>query len=100
MPMPQFITLVNWTDQGVRDVQESPRRAAAFKEMATALGCTVHGLFFTMGRYDIAARIEAPDDTTMSALMLKVAKLGNVRSETLRAYTEDEFAEIARKVAG
>jgi uncharacterized protein with GYD domain len=98
--MPQFIALVNWTDQGVREIKDSPGRAAAFKQLASSLGCTVHGLFFTMGRYDIAARIEAPDDATVSALMLKVGQLGNVRSETLRAYTEEEFAGIVQKVTG
>ena len=98
--MPQFIAMVNWTDQGIKGLKESPSRAQAFKDMATELGCTVQGLFFTMGRYDIAVRIEAPDDATMSALMLKVGQLGNVRSETLRAYTEEEFAAMVKKVTG
>ncbi len=98
--MPQFIALVNWTDQGVKAIQDSPGRSEAFKRLASQMGCKVHGLFFTMGRYDIAVRVEAPDDTTMSALMLKVGQLGNVRSETLRAYTEEEFTEIVKKVTG
>jgi uncharacterized protein with GYD domain len=98
--MPQFIALVNWTDQGVKNIQDSPGRSEAFKQLAAQMGCSVHGLFFTMGRYDIAARIEAPDDSTMSALMLKVGQLGNVRSETLRAFTEAEFAGIVKKVTG
>ncbi len=97
--MPTYIAMVNWTDQGVKDVTQSPSRARAFKEMATRMGCTVQGLFFTMGRADIATRIEAPDDETMSALMLKVAQLGNVRSETMRAYTEEEFARIVEKAS-
>lgn len=93
-----YIALINWTEQGVKNVADSPRRAQAFREMAEGMGCTVQGLFYTMGRYDIAARIEAPDDETISAVMLKVARLGNVRSETMRAYTEEEFARIAAKV--
>jgi len=98
--MPMYIALVNWTDQGVKAVKESPRRSAAFRQMATEMGCTVHGVFFTIGRYDIALRLEAPDDTTISALMLKVGQLGNVRSETMRAFTEEEFAAVIEKVGG
>jgi uncharacterized protein with GYD domain len=98
--MPLYIAMTNWTDQGVKNLKESPNRAEAFKKMATEMGCTVHGLFFTMGRYDIAARIEAPDDDTMSALALKLGALGNVRTETMRAYTEAEFAQIMKKVTG
>ena len=96
--MPLYIALVNWTDQGAQNVTESPSRAAAFKQMATEMGCTVHSIFFTMGHFDIATRIEAPDDETMSALALKLGKLGNVRTETMRAFTEDQFADIVRKV--
>ena len=98
--MPIYIGLVTWTDQGIKNVKDSPSRAEAFKRMATEMGCTVQGLFYTMGRSDIAVRIEAPDDDTISALMLKVASLGNVRSETMRAYTEAEFAKIIQKVSG
>jgi uncharacterized protein with GYD domain len=98
--MPMYIALVNWTDQGVKGLNESPRRAQAFKDMASQMGCTVHGIFFTMGRYDIATRIEAPDDETISVLALKLGQLGNVRTETMRAYTEEEFARIVQKVSG
>jgi uncharacterized protein with GYD domain len=95
-----YIGLINWTDQGVKNVKDSPDRAQAFEKMATDMGCTVHGLFYTMGRYDIAVRVEAPDDATMSAALLKVAQLGNVRTETLRAYTAEEFAGILAKMSG
>jgi uncharacterized protein with GYD domain len=98
--MPMYISLVNWTDQGVKGLKESPARAQAFKKMAAEMGCTVHGIFFTMGRYDITTRVEAPDDATISALTLKLGQLGNVRTETMRAYTEEEFAQIVEKVTG
>lgn len=98
--MPMYIGLVNWTDQGIKNVKDTLDRAAAFKKLAADMGCTVHGLFYTMGRYDVAVRIEAPDDATISVVMLKVAQLGNVRTETMRAYTEAEFAEILKKVSG
>ena len=97
--MSQYIMLVNWTDQGIKNVRDSGGRAEAFKAMATEMGCAVLGLFFTMGRYDIATRIEAPDDETISALALRVASLGNVRTETMRAYTEAEFAQIMKRAS-
>jgi uncharacterized protein with GYD domain len=96
--MPMYIGLINWTDQGVKNAKESVARGDAFKKMAADLGCEVQGIFWTMGRYDIATRIVAPDDATISALMLKVAQLGNIRSETMRAYTEEEFAGIMKQV--
>ncbi len=95
-----YIALTSWTDQGVKGLKESPNRAEAFKKMASEMGCTVHGLFFTMGRYDIVSRIEAPDDETISALALKLGSMGNVRTETMRAYSEGEFAQIMKKVTG
>lgn len=98
--MPQYLGMANWTDQGVKNARDAGKRAEAFKKLATEMGCTVHALFFTMGRYDIATRIEAPDDATISALMLKLASLGNVRTETMRAYTEAEFAQILERVSG
>lgn len=98
--MPLYIAMINWTDQGIKGLNDSPSRAAAFKQLATEMGCTVHGLFFTIGRYDSAARIEAPDDETISALMLKLGQRGNVRSETMRAFTEEEFAAVLRKATG
>jgi uncharacterized protein with GYD domain len=95
--MPMYIALTSWTDQGVKALKESPARAQAVKQLAAQMGCTVHAIYYTMGRYDIAARFEAPDDLTMSALALKIAQLGNVRTETMRAYTEEEFAQIVEK---
>ncbi len=98
--MPQYIGLVNWTNQGAQKATESVGRAKAFEKMATEMGCTVHGLFYTMGQYDLTVRVEAPDPETVSALFLKVAQLGNVRSVTLPAFTEDEFEKIVKKVNG
>jgi len=95
-----YLMLINWTEQGVKGVAKSPRRSRAFATMAEEMGCTVHSIFFTMGRYDSTARVTAPDDEMISALALKVAQVGNVRTETLRAYTEAEFARIVEKIGG
>lgn len=94
--MPLYVSLVNWTGEGVKKVKDSPKRAEAFKAAAKKLGCEVKEILWTMGRYDIVAITEAPDDATISRLALGVAMLGNVRTETLRGYTESEFAEILK----
>ena len=98
--MAMYIVLINWTDQGARSLKESPERAEAFGKMAEEMGCTLHGNFFTMGRYDSVSRITAPDDETISALTLRLGQMGNVRTETLRAYSGEEFARIVEKVGG
>jgi uncharacterized protein with GYD domain len=98
--MPMYIALVNWTDQGVKELRGSPARTQALKQLATGMGCTVHAVYYTMGRCDIVTRVEAPDDATVSALALRIAQAGNVRTETMRAYTEEEFAQIVEMATG
>jgi uncharacterized protein with GYD domain len=89
--------LGNFTDQGIRNIKDSPKRAAAFKAVAKKSGATVRGLYWTLGRYDIALLVEAPDDETMTSLALGVGSLGNVRTHIMRAFTEDEIAPIINK---
>jgi uncharacterized protein with GYD domain len=94
-----YIVLINWTDQGVKSLKESPKRAEAFGKMAeNGLHPARH--FFMMGRYDSISRITAPDDETISALTLRLGQMANVRTETLRAYSGEEFAKIVEKVGG
>jgi uncharacterized protein with GYD domain len=96
--MALYVSLVNWTQEGVKKVKESPKRAEAFKAAAKKAGCEVKQVLWTMGRYDIVAITEASDDAAMSRLALGVAMLGNVRTETLRAYTGSEFEEIVKGI--
>jgi uncharacterized protein with GYD domain len=96
--MPNYVALLNWTDQGIKNVKDTPQRARAFREDAERRGIKVNGLFWTQGRYDIVALLEAPDESTMLASLLAVGSLGNVRSETLRAFTENEIGEALRKM--
>jgi uncharacterized protein with GYD domain len=91
--MATFISLVNFTDQGIRNIKESPDRYAAFKSMAEKLGVTVRGIYYTQGRYDIVVVAEGTDEA-VTAAMLKVSSLGNVRSETLRGFSLDEMKKI------
>lgn len=92
--MPMYITLVNWTDQGIRNVKESPARADAFKQAARSMGSEVKALYLVTGQYDFVAVTEAPDDETAAKLSIATASLGNVRTETLRAFTEAEYRDI------
>ncbi len=92
--MPVYVALVNWTDQGVKNVKDTPKRADAFIESARKINCKVREILYTMGAHDAVAVIEAPDDETASRLTLGVGMLGNVRTVTMRAYTKDEMAKI------
>lgn len=97
--MPSYVMLVHFTDQGVKTVKDSPKRADAFKAMASKQGATVRELYWTLGQYDIVSVVEAPDDMTMTALGLSVGALGNVRTQTLRAFSEAEMKAILSKMA-
>ena len=91
--MPTFVSLVNFTDQGIRDVKESPRRSEAFRAMAEKLGVTVKSIYYTVGHYDIVVTLEGSDEAVTAAL-LKTGSLGNVRSQTLRGFSYDEMKKI------
>jgi uncharacterized protein with GYD domain len=93
-PMATYVTLINWTDQGVRNVKDSIKRADAFAQMVEGMGGKVKDIYWTIGPYDIVALIEAPDDESATVAALKVAALGNVRTTTLRAFNSSEFSAI------
>ena len=96
--MATFITFGNFTDQGIKNVKESPARAEAFKEMAKSHGVTIKEILWTVGQYDIALVLEGTEESVTSAL-LSAATLGNVRTQTLRAFTADEMGRIVDKVS-
>ena len=96
--MATFIVLAGFTDQGIRNVRETVGRAEAFKQMAKKSGIAVKDLYWTLGRHDIVAICEAADDESASALSLSVGSRGNVRSETLRAFSFDEMKTILGKM--
>jgi uncharacterized protein with GYD domain len=92
--MPTYITLLNWTDQGVRAVKESPQRLDAAKEAITQVGGRFVGFYMVFGDYDLVSIVEAPDDETYARFLLTLAAQGNVRTKTLKAFTEDEYRRI------
>ena len=92
--MPTFITLFNWTQQGIERVKESPNRIDAARQAFQSAGGELKAWYLTMGRYDGVVIAEAPDDETLARLLLATGMLGNIRTETLRAFTEDEFRNL------
>ena len=96
--MPTYIMLGQFTDQGIRNVKETTKRAEAVKEMAKKVGANVKEVYWTLGAYDVAAVVDAPDDTSVTALFLSVGALGNVRTQTLRAYTSEEMGRVLGKI--
>jgi len=96
--MPTYIVLASFTEQGIKNVKDSPKRADAFKDGAKKAGATVKELFWTLGQYDIVAVVEAPDDATITALGLSTGRQGNVRTQTLRAFSAGEMQGILGKV--
>jgi uncharacterized protein with GYD domain len=96
--MPKYIGLFKWTPQGIQNVENTVTLA---EELPTALekaGGRLVGTWWTHGPYDIVAVVEWPDDESASAFMLSVALAGNVRSETMRAYTAEEMPRIVQKL--
>jgi len=96
--MPSYITLARFTDQGMRSVKETVSRADAVREAASRYGITMQSIHWTQGQYDIVLHWEAPDDVTLAAFGLVIGAAGNVRSETMRAFSRDEMSQIVAKL--
>jgi uncharacterized protein with GYD domain len=97
--MATYIVLSSFTDQGVRNVKDTTKRADAVRELAKKFGATAKEIFWTLGRYDVVAIFEAPDDASMTALGLALGAAGNVRTQTLRAFSREEMNGVLAKLA-
>lgn len=97
--MATYVTLINWTDQGIRAVKDSPKRLDAFKQMLKNAGGELRGVYLTLGAYDMVAILDAPSDDVAAKLVLGVASQGNVRTTTLKAFPEDEYRKIVGSIA-
>ena len=95
--MATFISLYNFTDQGIKNVKESPKRAEAVKAMAAKMGVTIKDIYWTVGSYDMVVVRDGPEDAVTS-LLLKVGSLGDIRSQTLRAYSASEFGKLVANI--
>ena len=92
--MPTYVTLYNWTQEGIKNVKQSPERLDAAKEAVKAMGGEVIAFYMTQGQYDMVTISKAPDCKTAAKVALALASQGAVRGQTLRAYTEDEYREV------
>jgi uncharacterized protein with GYD domain len=94
--MPTYISLVNLTEQGVREVKNAPERLQAFDKAAQEVGGSLIGFYLVLGQYDYVVITEAPDDQTAARLILGTIAEGSVRTQTMRAFPREEFEQIAR----
>ena len=95
--MVTYVTLFNWTDQGISKIQDTIKRAEDFSAVAEKAGARVKAQYWTVGEYDGIVILEAPDESTAVGLIAKVAKLGNVRTQTLRAFDSAEMRGVLAK---
>jgi uncharacterized protein with GYD domain len=96
--MPHYVVLINYTEQGLRTFKDLSKRIDESRKAASSMGCSVDAYYVTMGQYDAVAVGQAPDDETMAAFVLGIAGRGNVSTETLRAFTEAEAADIGSRM--
>ncbi|WP_265059977.1 GYD domain-containing protein [uncultured Bosea sp.] len=97
--MTTYVMLANWTDQGARNVKASPTRLDAAKQQLKEMGGDFKAFFMTMGKYDMVIVCEAPDDAVQARFCLQLALLGNIRTETLKAFPEAAYREIIRSIS-
>lgn len=96
--MPTYITLASYTDQGIRNVKDSPKRLDAVRQMVKDAGGEMKGFWLTMGQWDLVTIIEAPNDEVVAKLLLTIGAAGNVRTTTLRAFPEADYRRIVQSI--
>jgi uncharacterized protein with GYD domain len=89
--MPTYVSLLNYTDQGIRNIKESPKRLAATKKALKELGGSLNAYYMTQGSYDGVLVFEVPDEIALTTFLLNIGAAGNVRTTSLRAFPEEEF---------
>ena len=92
--MPTYFILANWTEQGIKDIKASPKRLRAAKRLAKDCGVKFRSFHMTLGQYDIVVSVEAPDDEAVARFALALGSAGNVRTTTLKGFTEQEYQKI------
>lgn len=96
--MPKYIVLINFTEQGMKTIKDLPKRVQAAREAMEKAGGKMLDWNLTMGRYDAVAVVEGPDDASMATVALAVGRSGNIRTTTLKAFTESEAVKIVGKI--
>jgi uncharacterized protein with GYD domain len=97
--MPTYVTLINWTDQGVKNFKDTVDRYEAAQKTMGEGGASFRDAYWTLGPYDVVSIIDAPDDETAMATLLSVAGQGNIRTTTLRAFNTDEMRGVIEKAS-
>ena len=92
--MPTYVMLARWTDQGIRAIEENPRRIDAARKTLQDMGGQFRSLYVTMGEYDLVVIYDAPDDAVAARFVLILGKTGNVRTSSLKAFPEEAFRQI------
>lgn len=95
--MPRYVVLYRFTDQGLKNIKDTVARAQEVRKANEARGFKVLGTYWTQGRFDIVSIVEAPDEESMNAGLFNIAQAGNVHSETLRAFDEEEMKRALAK---
>ena len=96
--MVTYVVLVNWTDQGIKDVKDTVKRAGDVRRLSERLGGSLTTLYWTQGSYDLVGILEAPDEETANAIGLAIGMAGSVRTDTLRAFSAEEMQRILDKL--
>ena len=92
--MAKYISLVKYTAKGIENIKESPSRLEAFKQLCESMGAKVEGFYLTMGRYDLVVIVDAPDQETISKIILTTSSRGAISTETLPALAEEEYRKV------
>jgi uncharacterized protein with GYD domain len=96
--MATYIVLSSFTEQGIRSIRDTTKRADAVREAARKFGVTAREFYWTMGAHDVVVIFDAPDDASMTALTMSIGALGNVRTQTMRAFSRDEMNGVLAKL--
>ena len=97
--MAKYIALAGFTDQGIRSIKDTVKRADAVREAARRYGCEMSQIYWTLGAYDLVTIIDAKDEASATAFAMAIGSAGNVRTQTLRAFSREEMADIVGKIA-
>ena len=96
--MPNYVILYNWTEQGIKNVKDTIKRSKSFETALKKVGAKSNGIYYTLGKHDIVAIVEAPSDEAIASVLYSIGSLGNGRTETLKAFSMSEVASVVEKL--
>jgi uncharacterized protein with GYD domain len=96
--MPMFILSINWTDQGIRNVKDAPKRAQAARDLGKKVGVDIKQIYLTSGESDLLAIVDAQTGDDIAKFAMALGAQGNVRTRTARAWTESEFQKLVSEL--